>query len=167
MLLTYQVVSERQLSGPVDQELPGEAGYLDSGIISKKRPFWSQGSGRSHQGSEKRSKELQHSCLEKGHVLRGVQRAGRETRRLWWWQVKNVTSDVQCPNRLREMETELISGSSHLYFLHLETLCGGHNFSLHFASEKAKAQRGWVICQGSHNQRWSWGTVNQLNPETP
>ena len=39
MLLTYQVVSERQLSGPVDQELPGEAGYLDSGIISKKRPF--------------------------------------------------------------------------------------------------------------------------------
>lgn len=44
MLLTHQVVSERELSGPVDQELPGEAACLDSGVMSKKRPFWSQGS---------------------------------------------------------------------------------------------------------------------------
>lgn len=58
-----------------------------------------------------------------------------------------MTNDVQCPNRLREMETELISRSSQFYILHLETLCGGHCFSLHFTSEKAKAQRGCVISQ--------------------
>lgn len=65
-----------KLSSPVDQELPGKAGCLDSGVISRSR--------RRHQGSEKRPKVLQHSCLEKACLLRRVQRGGRETRRLWW-----------------------------------------------------------------------------------